>query len=240
MVFDIDGDDAYFRPEERGCPLPTFIALNPANGHGHAAYLLEAPVSAYSTSSLKALKFFDDVQRGLTSKLGADRAYNGFLSKNPLSARWETVWQAQIPYRLDTLNDCLSKADKRKIPIAEPTAIGRNVTIFDAVRAVAYRHVLRFKQDGKSMDDFGDFLRDAADAANCAFPSRLAFSEIKGIVRSIAKNTWNYFSLERFREIQRERVNKRWSKAPTLTATKPWASEGISRARWYRKQNRVV
>ena len=236
LVFDIDHPDSYTRVEDSGCPPPTFIALNRDNGHGHLAYMLEAPVSAFSSSSRKAMKFYEDVERGMTHRLGADRGYGGFLSKNPLSSRWETDWQAAHPYRLDTLNDYLDPSDKRRPLTREPSAIGRNVTMFNAVRAVAYKHCLKFKRAGRSLSEFATMLREVAEGVNSTFPISLLHAEIKGIVRSVAKWVWDEFCLERFSAIQRTRVLKRWSTAPTLTALKPWESINVSRATWYRKQ----
>jgi hypothetical protein len=236
LVFDVDGDDAHSRAEDRGCPPPTFIALNRDNGHGHLAYMLETPVSAFATSSRKAMKFCEDVERGITHRLGADCAYPSFLSKNPLYSLWETDWQAVNPYRLDTLNDYLDKSDKRKALTREPSAIGRNVTMFDTVRAVAYKHCLKFKKAGRSFSEFATMLRDVAGSVNSTFPIPLFLAEINGIVRSVAKWVWDMFCMERFSAIQRERVSKRWAKKSTLTSTKPWEANNVSRATWYRKQ----
>lgn len=236
MVFDLDHADSYFQIEDRGCPPPTFVAINRDNGHAHAAYLLDTPVSAFAKSSRKAVSFYEDVERGLTHKMGADRAYSGFLSKCPLSSRWETDWQAVTPYRLDTLNDYLDKSDKRKAPIIERSAIGRNVSTFDALRAVAYRECLTFKKAGKKLEDFILMLRHVADATNCTFPLRLSNAEIKSLVQSVARWVWEKFSVERFSRIQRDRGLKRWSKTVTLTSTMPWLAAGVSRRTWERKR----
>jgi hypothetical protein len=237
LVFDVDTSEAHTRAEDRGCPPPTFIALNRNNGHGHLAYMLEAPVSAFSSSSRKAMKFYEDVERGMTHRLGADQAYAGFLSKNPLSSCWETDWQAVRPYQLDTLNDALDASDKRKSLIREPSSTGRNVTLFDAVRAMAYKHCLKFKKAGKTLAEFAAMLRDVAEGLNSTFPIPLFHAEIKGIVRSVSKWVWDEFCVERFSAIQRLRVSKRWSKAPTLKAMKPWEKEGVSRRTWYRQRH---
>lgn len=236
MIFDIDSDEAYMRAETRGFPPPNFIALNRNNGHGHAGYLLESPVTAFGTSSRLAINFFMDVERGMTHRLGADQAYPGFLSKNPLCPRWETDWQAVRPYRLDTLNDYLDNSDKRKSPVREMSAIGRNVTLFDALRCWAYNNWKKTAKEGKSQAEFGNMIREKAEVVNSIFPVPLSRVEINGICRSVAKWIWNNFSMERFSVIQRARVLKRWSKAPTLTLTKPWEASNVSRATWYRRQ----
>lgn len=235
LVFDIDDAHAYTRADERGCPPPTFIALNRANGHAHLAYRLESPVSAFSSSSRAAMKFFEDVERGMTNRLGADPAYPAFLSKNPLSSAWETDWQASSPYRLDTLNDYLDPSDKKRSLTREGSAIGRNVTVFDAVRALAYRQCLKFKSAGRPIGEFENMLRGVAAEVNASFLVRLSLPEIRGISRSVARWVWGKFSTAQFSEIQRARAVKRWRTAPTLVETKPWESLGMSRATWYRR-----
>lgn len=232
MVFDIDCDNAHLRIEDRGCPPPTFIALNRDNGHAHAAYLLDTPVSAFAASSREAIRYCEDIERGLTHKLGADASYAGFLSKNPLSSRWVTEWQAVIPYELDTLNDCLDKSDKRKVSRGEPSAIGRNVSIFDALRVVAYKQCVAFKTAGKSLEDFALMLRCVANATNVTFPIRLSDAEIKSIVRSVAKWVWSRFTFDRLSAIQRDRGKRRWLKSEPLTKTRPWEQLGVSRRTW--------
>ncbi|MBB5033121.1 replication initiation protein [Prosthecobacter vanneervenii] len=240
LVFDIDGEDAYTRAETRGCPPPNFIALNPANGHGHAGYLLESAVTAFDTSSRRAIKFFEDVERGMTNRLGADHAYPGFLSKNPLCSRWETDWQAVRPYRLETLNDYLDKTDKRKKLAREMSAVGRNATLFEQLSKWAYRHWFRTAKEGRTRDEFECMLHELAEAINATFPVRLSHAEISGVTQSVARWVWKKFTLEGFAKIQRARALKRWAASPTLTAMRPWIEQGISRRTWERRRQRTV
>lgn len=238
MLFDLDHDDSYSQIEERGVPAPTFIAVNRSNGHAHCGYRLAAPVTAFGKSSREAIRFFDDVERGICRKLGADRSYSGYLCKNPLSPRWETDWQAVAPYDLARLNDCLDKSDKLKTPKAEESAIGRNVSLFDAVRKVAYGQCLAFKKAGRTFGAFGDMLRDVANVTNSGFHSRLSTAEVAGIARSVAKWTWDRFTLEKFSRIQRAKGRKRWARTMTLTQIEPWKASGVSRRTWERRRAR--
>lgn len=240
MVFDIDSPDAYDRAEDRGCPLPTFTAINRANGHAHVGYLLETPVTAFTTSSRKAVDFYMDVERGFTHRLGADRAYSGFLSKNPVSDAWAVDWQAQTPYDLARLNDCLDRSDKRKLPRAELAGAGRNYGLFQAVSKIAYAQWWTFHKAGRSFEEFGAMLQSAADGINKAFPVPLTQPEVKGITRSVAKWVWKKFSPEQLSAIQSARGKNRWKNITTLTELKPWEAEGISRASWYRKRETIA
>lgn len=233
MVYDIDSADAYHRAEDRGCPPPTFIALNRENGHAHIAYLLESPVTVYDASSRKAMRFYEDVERGFTNKLGADRCYSGFLSKNPLSDAWLVDWQAKTPYQLATLNDCLESSDKRKLPKGELSTVGRNTALFDGLREVGYKQWYSYRKAGKSFDDFAAMILVAGEGVNNTFSRPMTHAEVKGIARSVARWIWKSFSLEKFSVIQSARGKKAWSKTATLTAAKPWEAEGISRRTWY-------
>jgi len=236
MVFDIDSPNAFDRAEERGCPAPTFTALNPANGHAHLGYLLQSPVSAFDSSSRRAMGFYADVESGLTHRLGADTAYPGFLSKNPVSETWAVYWQARIPYQLATLNDFLDKADKRRRPKQEVNGVGRNCTLFDTLRPIAYKQWRVFHKAGKTRDDFEHMLKVAAASTNATFPVPLTRAEVNGIARSIARWVWDKFSPQRFSALQRERANKRWRATPNLAQLKPWQALGISRATYYRRR----
>lgn len=239
LLFDIDCEDAYFRPEERDCPPPTFIAINRRNGHAHAGYLLEAPVTAFAKSSRVAMKFFDDVKRGMTTKLGADHAYSGCLAKNALSSCWEVDWQAKIPYRLDTLNDCLTKADKRKIRRSDSVSNGRNDEVFANLRIESYQLWQTCQKTGGTIDEFELMLRATANQLNSLYTIPLSHSELTGIVRSIKKWVWDRFSAQAFSRIQSARGKKAWSKAVTLSEWKPWEADGISRASWYRRRSSI-
>jgi hypothetical protein len=236
LIFDVDGEDAYTRAEDRQCPPPTFIALNPENGHGHLGYVLSTPVTAFASSSQKALRFCEDVERGMIRRLGADFAYSGFLAKNPLSQQWKTDWQAETPYDLGRLNDCLDKADKRKFPQGEIFGVGRNLTLFDRVRKIAYRRCRASKITG-AHSQFEKELQEAAIMENAHFPMPLHRAEVLGIVRSVVKWTWKHFTAERFSKIQSARSRKRWGDHNPLHQLKPWEQLGISRATWFRHRS---
>lgn len=234
MVFDVDGTDAYDRADDRGCPKPTYIAINPKNGHAHIGYLLQSPVSAFERSSRRAMNYYADVERGLTHRLGADIAYPGFLTKNPISAAWAVDWQAQVPYLLDSLNDCLDKHDKRRRPRQEVNGAGRNCSLFDTLRPIAYKQWRAFHKAGKSLEEFEHMLKSTAASTNSTFPVPLNQVEANSIARSVARWVWKKFSEQGFSALQSARGKRSWSKTPTLAATKPWEALGVSRRTWYR------
>jgi hypothetical protein len=48
MIHDIDQPDAYLSHRDAYLPQPNLIAINPANGHGHSAYLLAVPIARHA------------------------------------------------------------------------------------------------------------------------------------------------------------------------------------------------
>lgn len=235
LVFDLDHDDSYFIPDERGCPDPHFISVNRLNGHAHVGYLLDQAVTKHEKSRRAPIELYEDVERGLSRRMGADPAYKGLLCKNPTHPHWETHWQAQRAYDLVRLADCLDKKDKKKSP-GVVIGFGRNCSIFDRLRKIAYSEVLAFKKEGRSEESFRQVMEGDALRINGRFAMPLMNAEARGIARSVSKWVWQRFSLKKFSEIQSKRVSKRWEGKETLVKTMPWEAEGISRRTWYRRQ----
>lgn len=240
IVFDLDCEDAYFRPEERGLPPPTFISVRRGSGHAHVGYMLESPVMTLNSSSLGAQWFLEAVERGMGKRLGADACYRGLICKNPTHPEWETDWQAQQGYDLHRLNDYLDRADKVKAPKKESmSGLGRNCTVFEELSAMAYRQVIGFKQRKQTLPEFRLHLEGLAVAINSQFRTPLYLQELGAIAKSVAKWTWEKFTLEKFSAIQSRRGRKAWSKTQTLTSQKPWQGEGVSRATYYRQRSQA-
>ncbi len=236
LTFDIDRAAAWYAWEEGRLPYPNFIAVNQDNGHAHIAYELAAPVSVSSNSSHDAVQFLEAVQRGFTRRLRADRGYAGFLCKNPVHPHWLTDWQSGRPYELHVLNEALDPADRRKATTEPPTGFGRNCAIFDLLREASYRQVLIFKKAGKTEAEFRKFLENVSVDVNRKFNVPLYLQELSQIAKSVAKWSWTRFSPERFSAIQSARGKKAWSKTETLSKSKPWEAEGISRRTWFKRR----
>jgi len=98
LVYDIDQKGAWFCSERAGVPTPTCIAINPANSHAHVAYQLETPVIHTQKSRQLPQDYLEAIDRGLRSRLGADPAYSGFLTKNPVHPHWITDWCSTRTY----------------------------------------------------------------------------------------------------------------------------------------------
>lgn len=207
LPFDVDLPDAFEAYERADLPAPNVFVSNPENGHAHIAWAVERPVFTGSNARTAPIKYAEAIQRGMGRRMGADPAYSGLITKNPLHGRWRTRWLAPRPYSLDDLAGRLTSADMRFKPktIAEMGFIGRNVQVFNEVRAIAYREVRTFKRNGATIELFRERLERIAAGVNLEFASPLTPRELRSTARSIAKWVWPRFSENRFSEIQSAR-----------------------------------
>lgn len=161
-----------------------------------------------------------------------------------------------------------SKSEQRAAQLEEASKQGemRNCVTFDKLRFHAYPLVKMYREDGATFEQWESYLSRAADTLN-DYRTPLDSRELKHIVRSVAK--WTYFkytgtlSDEQFSSLQSARGAKGGRISAKLRAEKegatyaenlrkqagmhgkglsdkkPWIEEGISRATWYRRQQKV-
>ena len=154
IVLDLDYPLSVMSWEDENLPEPAWTSMNPANGHCHMAYSLDAPVLLGDHSSQKAMRYLAAVEAAMTDKLKADTNYSGLITKNPKNAHWRTLW-GRFSYDLDYLSEFLDLkrfAPKRK---PEQVGIGRNCDAFDHIRFYAYAEV----QSWKSQREAGIYVR---------------------------------------------------------------------------------
>jgi hypothetical protein len=235
LVFDLDHDDSYFAPEERSCPEPNFISVNGQNGHAHVGYLLSDPVTLFEKSRQEPIELYRAVERGLGKRLGADQNYRGLLCKNPTHPHWATDWQAVRGYDLQRLNDCLDDRD-RKTTSGVMIGFGRNVSVFERLRKLAYMEAIRFKREGRTLCQFRSQMQLDALGMNSRLAVPMYRQEVVGIAKSVSKWVWRRFDPETFSKIQTCRIKRRWKGLLTATESQPWTKEGVSRATWYRRR----
>ncbi|HGB2870764.1 TPA: replication initiation protein, partial [Salmonella enterica subsp. enterica serovar Saintpaul] len=87
-----DEDNAFYKFDEVGLPVPTFITKSPDNGRCHYGYMLKAGVCKTQHAKLKPLKYAAAVEAGIAGKLASDRGYAGLITKNPLHSHWSPYW----------------------------------------------------------------------------------------------------------------------------------------------------
>jgi len=185
LVFDIDDKFAVHKWEESNVAIPTIITKNKRNGHAHYIYLLKNPVAIHNHARYKPVRFLAAIERGFVRRLGADRGYSGLVTRNPLK---HPIIDSGKFYDLSELDACLDFEDKRQWEDAEriDSGIGRNVTMFDSVRAWAYRHVLEFP----SFNVFSKAVATQCAFINSHFDAPLSYGEVKSTRESIIKWVW--------------------------------------------------
>jgi hypothetical protein len=245
MTHDIDRADSYFAHDDANLPPPNVIIINRANGHAHSAYLMANPIARHACARTEPLRFFAAVERGCARRLEADRLYSGLITKNPLHDHWIVEWRREAPYTLDEHESNLFERDMRPDPSPATTlGPGRNVTVFDELRTVAYREVRQYKREGVRIEAWLERCVTVALNLNRQFPCGMTLSECSSIAKSVAKWTWKNFNVEKFIARQRYlgtkgnaiRSKLRWAGHESVEKLQPWKAMDISRATYYRRK----
>lgn len=235
LCFDVDSPTAAMDWEHQRVPTPNITVKNPANGHAHLIYLLEAPVPTdTNVASIKPIYFMEAIKEGLRRALGADRGYAGVVVKNPMHAHWTTREWRKEPYELGELADSVelpTPAEMRKrCKQTDYAGLGRNVTVFEVVRKQSYSLVRDYWGPEGERRFFSAVLElvEASNRRDIGNP--LSLRELRGIARSISKWTWKHFNRATFREIQACRGAKKGAdnRKLLLPTAQSMAAEGKS------------
>lgn len=196
LVVDIDDADARAMVlwEHQGM-LPNLVMENPSNGHAHAAWVLAAPVCRTEMARLKPLKLLHATTEGLRRSCDGDAGYSGLLMKNPLSPAWASEVVERDAYQLGQLAAALDDhgdmppASWRRTKRARTQGLGRNVTLFDEARRLAYRYVRRLPdRSARSCELLRCFVHDTCHQLNAdLFADPLPTREVEDIAKSIHK-----------------------------------------------------
>lgn len=238
LVFDIDRADSAFAWDDAGLPAPAWVATNPDNGHCHISYGLLAPVARTDAARAAPLKLAAAVEYAYRAALDADRGYAGLVTKNPMHEHWRVFTPSNDcgVYDLATLAEYVTLP--KRIPKRErEVGVGRNVELFDNLRQWSYSAVRQYWRP----DGYNAWLGACIDRASYLnqFANPLPYQEVRGIGKSVAKWVWKTFTPSGFRQVQSSRGKRSGEvrREGSISETKPWESEGISRATWYRRQS---
>ncbi|EPR4183502.1 replication initiation protein, partial [Salmonella enterica subsp. enterica serovar Bareilly] len=207
LLFDLDEDNAFYKFDEVGLPVPTFITKSPDSGRCHYGYMLKAGVCKTQHAKLKPLKYAAAVEAGIAGKLASDRGYAGLITKNPLHEHWSPYWSGADLYELDYLADFVELETPKKAKKSENYGLGRNVNLFEDLRTYAYRRVLKFKKDSTYEAWERDVLAEGLNN-HCNVLNPLQYNEIKATARSVSRWTWKHFDSATFSEIQTNRAKR--------------------------------
>ena len=207
LLFDVDKPTGALAWDDAGLPEPAWTAQNPANGHAHSAWGIEAPVLLDKPDRQKPVRYLAAIESAYRAALDADPSYGGLLTKNPVSPHWRTFWGQHGIYGLDDLAEYVD-LDRHKPRLgikAEDIGLGRNVALFDSLRLWAYRAWRKYKLIGATAHDFDVACLSAARERNGDFPVPLHDPEVCHTAKSVSRWVWKTFSLGEFERIQRRR-----------------------------------
>lgn len=210
-IFDIDREGGALAWDDARLPPPAWSACNVENGHAHLVWGLTAPVLVDSPDlRQQPLRYLCAVEAAFREKLQADRSYAGLMTKNPAFPLWRVLRGPRMTFELGELADYVDLpkfAPKRK---PEEVGLGRNVTLFDAVRHYAYREVKGYKRAQQCAYVY--WQKDIYDQAmnrNGDFMQPLGHREVYHVAKSVAKWTWHKFDIQasdaRFSRLQAHR-----------------------------------
>jgi len=192
IVLDLDELGSAFLWEEKGLPPPTYTVINPENAHCHYLYELRVPVYYTEHAHRAPQKFYENTDLALTHVLGADLAYVGKFTKNPLHASWRTICH-RVMYDLEDFAEYYLdlRSYKQKQKLADSLG-GRNTTLFDTLRRWAYQEVkqhgfyagFQLVVDNKALSINKLFL----DNLNGILPAK----EVISTSTSVGKWTWKH------------------------------------------------
>lgn len=198
IVVDVDHEDP-IDWEELQIPAPYAEVSNRWDGRRHLLWMLACPVSTGPLARPRPQAWRDAIQARLTAACGGDAAYGEGLCKTPGHPRWATTIGCPVAWSLAGL-DAATEAHKghaaqRKAPKGAQGS--RNVALFDALRARAYRA----KAEG-SCASYSAFLGQISATAHAIAPQiaralgkpTLRFGEVAGCARSVARWTWARYS----------------------------------------------
>jgi hypothetical protein len=126
---------------------PSFVVVNPTNGHAHYVYLLRGwiRVDGADPSQLAAVRYFAAIERAYTRALHADPGYAGLVQHNPFAACYETYSGRDEPYSLGELAAFVELPGLAPRRQAEIRTDGRNVETFERLRHWAYGAIAHYR-----------------------------------------------------------------------------------------------
>jgi hypothetical protein len=160
------------------------------------------------------VRYLAAIENAYRVALGADPAYGGLLTKNPLSPHWRTCWGKYGVYGLHELADYVDldrHKPKRGVNV-EDSGLGRNVALFDHVRHYAYRNLRHFIGTSSAFAYWQRVVHGEAMSRNGDFPVPLPTAEVWHVAKSIANWTWTKFDVQASDQRWRERQSKRGSR----------------------------
>lgn len=199
ICLDLDYEMAGARWMDEVMVEPTIVIINPENSHAKYLFELKSPVlfplaNGNSASWLRqrAMRYFNNVKRGLDAVLDGDIGYTGHAINNPFHPHWKVHWR-NVQYDLQELSEFIPYIPKEYVHQDDEICEGREKLMFHHCRKILYPKV-------KNYADFDswktavekivlDFYHNVAK--HMEGDHELAITEAFGVINSISKWTWN-------------------------------------------------
>lgn len=214
LTFDIDraGAVADLYYDCMGVPEPNLVVENTENGHAHFLFKLETPVFLSGNASPKPIRYLNAVCGELIELFGADKAYTGLMSKNPLHEHWRTQELRVEPYSLAGLSQHLELeltfTKQPKIDLDEAYHEGRNSRIFTELKEWAYVGVREYR--GSTYQQWLQSCIDYCMQLNSVLVHPLGYGEVKQIAKSVSQFCWKNDAYCYAMFIERQSMRGKW------------------------------
>ncbi|SKA71178.1 Replicase family protein [Paucidesulfovibrio gracilis DSM 16080] len=199
ICLDLDYEMAGSRWMDEVMLEPTIVIINPKNTHAKYLFELKRPVyfpladgRKANWISQKAIRFFNNVRRGMDVVLDGDHGYTGNAINNPFHDHWKVHW-CDVQYDLQELSEFIPYVHKEYVQVDDEVYEGREKTMFHHCRKLLYPKV-------KNYSDF-DSWKTAVEkvvldyyhnvAKQMEGDHELTISEAYCVINSITKWTWN-------------------------------------------------
>lgn len=193
IALDIDIPGSFELWNDKGLPPPTIIIVNPVTTHTQYFYELKTPVYYTEHARRAPQRFYEDIDLGLTHKLGADLSFASHIVKNPLHKSWRTIVHATT-YDLEDFKEYGVECSGHRRQLrkqAETSSVGRNCTLFDTLRFWAYGAVRSYD----CHDSFVQAVDKRALEINLTFSTWssgvLPVKEVLSTAKSVSRYTWS-------------------------------------------------
>ena len=203
IVFDVDQANGNRAWMDADLPMPWWNAINPANGHAHTCYALDAPVLLGDHDRQAPMRYLCAIESAMRERIHGDPAYGGLVTKNPLHKDWNTL-TGGFPLTLDEIAEYLPDLAKHKPYVApETVGLGRNVATFEALRRWAYKAIRDYWGGQRAYVEWqAACVRWANSYSGSEHPTPLDHKECYHLGKSVANWVWKHFDAASFAQRQ--------------------------------------
>jgi hypothetical protein len=198
LVFDIDHNNPMIW-EDVDLPPPNFMVVSKDKKNTSHLFYAIPGVATSSKSRAAPIYYMKAVYEAMALKMKADLSYSGPVAKTPGHPWYRTLEFHNVIYDLGELAEYVELTTKppwSKGPDLASVSHSRNCRLFETTRFFAYAKVAEARKTS-TLSHFEDMLLNYSSARNRfrtdGWTDNLPHSEIKSIVKSIARWSWDHY-----------------------------------------------